>query len=361
MENGSSIGTSCSGSSSKDGTISWPTGTSTEKQSSQAAVSESSSLSITSLADDMKDVCQRLTETHGKEYLGMPTKTLETLDKYTMGIRGFMLLAGAPGQGKTTLGLQIGMDIVANNDEAAFVFLSFEMTKAEMIHRLLSSLSGLSWNIIMLGSNNYQSTFANKSKLRFCDEDMVKFNKAKTKLEDIGRRIVILDQECLGTVTLETMKTAISEAKQRVKRSKAYVLIDSLQAMSVKPPTSMTLSNEVERDNYVLGEVLRLQRASRDAIMLITEQNKDGMGKDLLKSTRGTARAVYSADCVMMLCKNEGNSYMDSENEVPMKLNISKGRDGTRRGTIELIFQHECSKFVEPEEDTLGVAERVTS
>ncbi len=310
-----------------------------------------SSVLVRTVKDELDSVLAGLARTHGKKFLGLPTGALPTLDKYTLGLRGFNFLAAAPGVGKTALGLQIGFDIVEQNTDATFVFFSFEMARADMHRRLLSMLSELPWKTIMLGSGSKLKTFNSKDGLLFTDEDRSAFDEAVDRLRTLGDRITIVDREGLPTVDYDAMCDVIADAKTRAEANRAFVLVDSLQAAPFQRGEGTPWSNDVERDNYVIGELLRLQRSTGDALMLIAEQNKEGLGKDTLKSPRGTARGVYSPDCVFIMQtptdKDKDRAVEQDVKRTEVQLKIIKGRDGTYRGQIPLVFDYECSTFSE--------------
>ncbi|MFH0983522.1 MAG: DnaB-like helicase C-terminal domain-containing protein [Planctomycetota bacterium] len=310
------------------------------------------------LREDLDRTVAGLAETHGKEFLGLPTMTLPTLDRYTLGLRGFLLLAAAPGVGKTSLGQQLGLDIVEYNADAVFIFFSFEMGCEDIRRRLLAMMSGLPWKTVLLGSGPKSSPFAAGDGLRLTDEDRKAFNSGVEALYALGDRIFIFDQEHLGAVHLRSMLAAVQAAKKKSGAQRAFVLVDSLQAMPFERDAGVPWSNDVERDNHVISQMLRLQRTTGDALMLISEQNKVGMGRDDLKSPRGTARGVYSPDTVMILQSPEG-TIPDANSEYrEVELKIVKGRDGTFRGRISLRFYYGRMTF---EEDTGQAPDAVIS
>lgn len=307
---------------------------------------------VDTLAEELESVIAGLADTHGREFLGLPTRTLPTLDKYLLGLRGFLLLAAQPGQGKTALGLQLGLDVVAANPEALFVFFSFEMSRSDMYRRLLSMVSGLPWKTVMLGSPGTPKTFNSPDGLVLADEDRTEFSRAAQQLKQLGKRIVIVDRERMDEVDYSGLLAAIQAAKKETGANRTYVLIDNLQTIPFVRPDGSSWANDVERDNYVIGQLLKLQRATGAALLLIAEQNKEGLGQDALKSTRGTARAVYSPDAVLILQRDKLVREEDSETDrTPVLLKIIKGRDGMYRGTIPLLFDYKRTSFEEGSAD----------
>lgn len=303
------------------------------------------------LTDELAGVVTDLAATHGREFIGLATGTMPTLDRYTLGLRGFMLMAAAPGEGKTTLGLQLGLDIVEHNPDAAFVFFSFEMARADMYRRLLSMVSGLRWKTILLGSHGVRKFPPGDDGLRLTADDRAALDQAIGTLQRLGNRVVILDQQCLEIVDYEALASAVTAAKSLAGVPRAYVLVDSLQAIPFQRPDGIPWSNDVERDNYVIGQLLRLQRTTGDALVVVSEQNKAYMGRDILKSIRGTARGVYTPDCVIFLQSDERAPSEDRDECSYVQLRIAKGRDGVYRGTIDLRFHYERHEFEEASAD----------
>ena len=107
---------------------------------------------VRNVADELGDHEARLAQWRGREFIGLPQKTLPKLDTLTLGLRGLMLLAAAPNVGKTALAIQLGLDAVVHNKDAAFLFVSLEMSRWDMLTRLRSRLAGLDWHALVFGS-----------------------------------------------------------------------------------------------------------------------------------------------------------------------------------------------------------------
>jgi len=309
---------------------------------------------VPSLTNDLDGIVASLKESHGKEFLGLPTHTLPMFDKYTSGVRGFNVITAEPGAGKTALFTQVGVDIAERNTDAVFVFFSFEMSRHDILLRLISMMSELHWKRLVFGTPGTARKLFGDG-LAFDIDDEAAFKKAIAALKAIGDRIAIFDIEDFPQIDHTEILRVVRNAKKQVGANKAFVLVDSMQAMPFVKPEGTSWGSDIERDNFVIRSLLALQRTLKDPLMLISEQNKEGMGKKSLKSTRGTARAVYSPDCVFVLKKqgqNESQQQVDIESgesadKSIVNLHIIKGRDGTRRGTIPLEFHHVTCTFTE--------------
>src|SRR5262249_22533822 len=66
---------------------------------------------------------------------------LAGLDEMTLGLRNLTILHAQAGAGKTNLLLQIGLGVLEHEPDAAFVIVSLDMPKDEIIHRLVCNLA----------------------------------------------------------------------------------------------------------------------------------------------------------------------------------------------------------------------------
>ena len=110
---------------------------------------------VRSVADELDEHEARLERFRGREFIGLPQRTLPKLDAMTLGQRDLVLLAAGPNTGKTTLGVQLGLDVVLHNPDAAFLFISLEMSRHDMLTRIKCRLSGLDWKTLVFGSATY--------------------------------------------------------------------------------------------------------------------------------------------------------------------------------------------------------------
>lgn len=309
------------------------------------AVEVKSGKSGGTIGDDLAGFEAWLESQHGKDMLGIPTGTLPTLDEALDGLRGFMLIAAEPGCGKTTLGLQFGLDAVQTADAGVcFIVMSYEMSKRVMMARLMQKLTGLDYRTLTKGDGARGGTTTG---LHFKPTTRNAYDDGLRRLRQLGHRLTVLDLAGQET-SYSFMRTAIERAKRRAGCSRAVVLLDTLQHLNMPTPEGRRFASEIERDNHNIGQLLRLShKLPDDALVVITEQNKEGMGKAGYGSTRGTARAVYAPDVVAFLQAPSEQKINEGTAQNRRDFVIVKGRDGVTRKPIPLDFKYHEGRFVE--------------
>ncbi len=326
--------------------------------------------SILPISQEIEAHTQLLSEWQGKEFIGLPQKSLPTLDKATLGLRGLMLLAAAPNVGKTALAVQFGVDIVENNTDSCFVFLSLEMNRWDILSRIKCRLAKLDWKTLVFGS---QPDRGRAREAFYSSAEWKRLQEAEKKLVSLGKRIYILDEQNFPNPTIENVINQLNTIKSLTQTKKAFLLIDYLQVWPI-PKTETSIRSELEADKWRIGAMKTLRDANRnDAILVISEARKPsnndkvGWGGDLA-DIMGSARGSYTPDIVFILkpFNNEELSSIyslglkPSEDQLTLlkeklrqqglahnKLIIAKGRDGVLRETINLSFWFRESSFTE--------------
>jgi hypothetical protein len=308
---------------------------------------------ILPLAEELKAHEEHLKRFKGKEFIGIPQKMLPALDEMTLGLRGLMLLAAQPNVGKTALSVQLGLDSVMKNPDTCFLFLSLEMSRWDIMTRIKCRLAGVEYKKLMFGD--------------VTSDEKYRLLSANDKLEEIGRRICILDDRNFKEPTVEGILSFLEEFKARSGAERALVLVDYLQVF----PTPESVRTDLEADKCRMGMMKRLRDETGDAVLVISEARKPS-GKDgwagSMADVMGSARGVYTPDMVFLLKPFAKDDYeglpsgiappcIDDPNEVRkwiqtsgkslLKFEIVKGRDGVQRGTIDLVFSFKTSAFDE--------------
>ena len=316
---------------------------------------------VRNVAEELDDHDAYLQRWRGQEFIGLPQRTLRTLDENTRGLRGLILLAAAPNVGKTTLAVQLGVDAVVHNPDAAFLFLSLEMPRREMITRIKSRLSGLNWETLVFGSAPVNRRLHDGA--YFTPQELNDLAKADVTLRDIGQRIRILDNKNFPEPTLERVLWQINDLKARTGVTRVFVLVDYLQVWPV-PDISGKIRTDIDADKWRIDQMKALQEANEfDPVLVISEarkpSEKDSTWGGGMADVMGSARSTYRPDVVLLLRtfsdEELGSTVASDKNEVKQKaaeeraaharlgyalqrLSIVKGRDGTIRGNIDLQF-----------------------
>lgn len=319
----------------------------------------------------------------GREYIGLPQKTLPKIDRAILGLRGLMMFAAMPGVGKTSLAVQMGLDIVANNEEACFLFLSLEMSRQEMITRMICYLARMDWQIYARGSRRGGSL----NEALFTREELDRINEARRKLGELSQRIIILDAENFPHPTVESVQAQVEKLKKVTGTSRAYVLVDYLQMWPIPEDRSTKHNTDLENDKYRVAAMKQLSNED-DAVLVITEANKASWeAQGGLESLMGSARVGYSPDVAFVYSPfsdadivevfdlapgekfaalpqkkkselaveiDEKRTYLTNKGVALNMLCIVKGRDGVTRCRIPLAFWYRESRTSEDIEEAVS-------
>jgi hypothetical protein len=319
----------------------------------------------------MEDHEAFLAQSRGKQFIGLPQRTLPKLDEMTLGMRGLILLAAAPNTGKTTLAIQLGLDAVIHNEDAAFLFVSLEMSRRDMLTRIKSRLSGLDWKELVFGSAPFGDGFYGQDEWRRLQE-------MNDTLKDIGRRICILDDKNFPAPTLEKVIDQANALKAATGMSRVIVLVDYLQVWPVPDTLSKTIRSDLDADKWRIGQMKELRDAlGGDPVLVISEARKPADSDEAwgggMADVMGSARGTYTPDIVLLLrdisdeelgarsslgkedkdkkaAQQRGREAREADANSGIsrqRLSIVKGRDGVRRGSFELRFLFHQSKYEE--------------
>lgn len=149
-----------------------------------------------------------------KVMLGLSTG-FNYLDNYTCGLKGgeYLVIAARPGQGKTSIVMQIAEHVAVTLGEPVAMF-SMEMSGESLAERTLFSFSGVNYQ-------HYRNGFLSNDDIRKLTIGMEKLNKAP---------IYIDDESCMNIQRL-----AVEARKLKRQKGIKLVCIDYLQLMPATP------------------------------------------------------------------------------------------------------------------------------
>ena len=332
---------------------------------------------VVSVAEELADHAQALERWRGEEFIGLTQKTLPSLDEATLGFRGLMLLAAGPNVGKTALAVQFGLDVVKNNKDACFLFLSLEMSRTDIVTRMKCRLAEMDWKTLVFGSSRGRGlSFGN---VFFTQDEYTRLQSANLSLAELGDRIRVLDERNFPAPTVEKVIHQVKDLKARTETSRTFILVDYLQVWPIPPNEAKNLRTELDADKWRIGAMKTLRDALEgDAVMVISEARKPGgsatgaeWGGDLA-DVMGAARGTYTPDMVFLLNPlRDEDLFQPMGEEVPKgkekmeeqaaeirkilqgqgvswnTLKIAKGRDGVLRVHQHLTFWFKQSRFEE--------------
>lgn len=310
-----------------------------------------------SLDQELAGHAAHLVRARGRALVGLGQGAIVRLDRSTLGLRGLMLLAAAPNVGKTTLAMQLGLDVVRMNPEACLLFVSLEMSRADIMTRLLCNLSRLDWKTVILGGDGPDeggmTTQAEQA-----------LAQAQTELAELGRRILILDEENFPRPTIEGLVAELNALKSRSGCTRALILVDYLQVFPLPSGPGAPAVPDRDADMWRVGALKSLRDQSGEAVLAISEVAKPAPGQAWaggLSDIAGSSRAIYTPDMVFLLqnltedeaLRQIGGDPRAARQQMQqlgitfLRMVVAKGRDGVVRDTINLTFYHRQSRFAE--------------
>ena len=255
------------------------------------------------------------------------TAGFRDIDDYTAGWQpgNLIILAARPAMGKTSLALNMAVAAAKDERKPVAVF-SLEMTKQELVERLLSSEAKLDASKLRRGA--------------IADRDWEKIGNAMGLLHELP---IFLDDS--GAVT-------VTEIRSRLRRLKsghglAAVFVDYLQL--VRPST---LSRQANR-NEELSEICRtLKATAKDLevpIIALAQLNRAvemrSEKRPMLSDLRDSGAIEQEADIVAFLYRDVYYNKEQTTEPDLTELIIAKHRNG-KVGTVKLRFQPEHTLFV---------------
>ena len=282
---------------------------------------------------------------------------IPAFDEATGGLYGCMLLGGETGIGKSALVRELAFRTLLNRDDVAILDITYELSKKQLLRRLLCRQTGMSMAEI-------------RKRLR-AGEDKEILHAYQEVRRVYGHRMRIMDQR--GRPPLKAAEVYAAWGALRKASGAKYVItiFDNLPRMPDGSFESVTSSettsrpkNEEEADADRMAFIANLQFRSRDLIeggypiFVITEVRKTTPGKRLTGSdVRGSHGHVYRMDSVFLL---ERTSSSPSKGVSRLTLNVAKVGDGGCQGDVHLEFDFRAYQFHEASKatDAKNVASR---
>jgi replicative DNA helicase len=251
------------------------------------------------------------------------------LDSFTQGFQksDLIIIAGRPSMGKTALCLNIAINVIKTS-KVPVLFFSLEMSKEQLIYRLLTTESNIS-SIKLKSGNLYK-------------EDWLKLN---STIKDLSSFPLFID---------DTANLSIQEIQSKVNKiifeqnQIGLIIIDYLQLMqNIKFKTENRAQelSQITRFLKILAKefqvpIIALSQLSRNV------ENRTNK-RPILSDLRESGSIEQDADLVLMLYRdNYYNNFQNKNNSKNVvELIIAKQRNGPI-GTVELEFDAKNTKFL---------------
>ncbi|MCI6737318.1 MAG: replicative DNA helicase [Intestinibacter sp.] len=278
---------------------------------------------INQVLRDTYDMIEKL-YTEKNEVTGLTTG-FRDLNKKINGFQksDLLLVAARPAMGKTAFALNLVQNAALKGDASVAVF-SLEMSKEQLVQRMLSSQSNVELKKIKTGK-------LNANDWPRIIEAMAVLSEAKIHIDDTpGIKISELRSKC---------------RKLKIEKGLDLVLIDYLQLMEGEGNNESRQQEiaKISRSLKILAKELNCPVVALSQLSRAPEQRADH--RPMLSDLRESGSIEQDADIVMFLYRDEYYNP-DTESKNIGEVIVSKNRHG-ETGTIELVWFGEVQKFAD--------------
>ena len=261
-----------------------------------------------------------------KEHItGVPTGFID-LDYKTAGLHGseLILVAARPSMGKTAFALNIAANAAIRAKIPVAIF-SWEMSKDQLVTRMLSSETGIDSNKLKTGKMD--------------EDDWIKLSEG---LGPLSEAEIYID---------DTPGISITEIRNKCRKLKlekniGLVIVDYLQLVSGsnirKNGSREQEISEISRSLKIIAKELNVPVIALSQLSRAPEQRKDDH-RPMLSDLRESGAIEQDADIVMFLYRDDYYNQ-ESEKRNIAEIILAKHRSGST-GTIELAWFGSCTKF----------------
>lgn len=246
---------------------------------------------------------------------------LEKLDGSIMGLKGgrFYIIAARPSVGKTSFASFLCLEAMKQGRKP--LFFSNEMSKEEIMEKMISSLSNISGSTLQTGAlNDMQNA------------------KLTESMNQLSKYKILIDEK--SGWSLDQLLSTVYKKHSRGECD--MVFVDYLQ--QVRVPKSQ---NKTEQVSIVSDAMKKLSRDLNIPVIGLAQINRDAEktnGKDIAPSLihiKDSGSLEQDADVVIILHRTE-ESHDESTTNIDLKL--AKNRHG-KVGTCHLKFNHLVCRY----------------
>ena len=279
------------------------------------------------------DRLDELQKTSGK-LRGVPTG-FRDLDSKLAGMQNsnLIILASRPGQGKTSMALNIAQYVAVSAGLPVGIF-SLEMSQEELVDRLL------------IGQSDIDAWKLKTGRLGESD-----FDKLSLAMGELAEAPIFIDDT--PGITISEMRT--KARRLQIEHGLKFLIVDYLQLVKGR-----NLENRVQEVSEISQNLKNLARELKIPILACSQLSRAveqrGTKKPQLADLRESGAIEQDADVVMFIWRP------DPDNMEQVKLDIQKHRNGPT-GEIDMMFRPERVKFygVEKRQKLVAPEPRVTA
>lgn len=257
---------------------------------------------------------------------GLPSG-FKDLDKLTSGLQpsDLILVAARPSMGKTAFTLNIATHVAVHENKSV-AFFSLEMSKEQLVQRMLCSEGGI-----------------DSQRLRVGELEENDWEKLINAADQLSRAPIYID---------DTAGITVMELRSKARRLKAehdlqLIVIDYLQLMQGR--SSKNSDNRQQEISEISRSLKALARELNVPVIALSQLSRSvesrQVKKPMLSDLRESGSLEQDADIVMFLYRED---YYDpeTENKNITDVIIAKHRNGPV-DTIQLFFHKQFTKFAD--------------
>jgi replicative DNA helicase len=260
------------------------------------------------------------------------------LDNQLTGLHGgeLLVLAARPGIGKTSLAMNIAINVALKEERACAVF-SLEMPAVQLLTRMLATHARVDMKKLRGG--------------RLSPGDEERIQQAANEL--YGAKIYIDDSGGLSSFDLRAKARRLKQKEPKM----GLIVIDYLQLMHQKGKVeSRQLEvSEISRGLKQLAKEIDVPIIALSQLNRKVEERKGG--KPMLSDLRESGAIEQDADVVMFIHREddgeEGAPPPQARTSMPVELIVAKQRNGPV-GSVDLVFMAEYTRFESRARDWQG-------
>lgn len=256
------------------------------------------------------------------------------LDRMMAGFRPgqFIVLAARPGVGKTSLACNI-MYHSAIKEGHNVLFFSLEMSRNEVIDRMISFVSGVDASKLRTGnlsSDDFQELFHAAEQL----------GGSSIFIDD---RSMVTPHDILGQARRLTSQLNVQKEKSKVD----FIIVDYIQIMSA----GGGYENRAREVAAITGGLKAIAKEMGVPVLALSQLNRDGSKRTgesklpQLSDLRDSGAIEADADAVLFIHREQG-SNTDSRAPSEAEIIIAKQRSGPT-GTIKLTWLGHLTRFAD--------------
>jgi replicative DNA helicase len=255
---------------------------------------------------------------------GVPTGFAE-LDDLTAGLQpsDLVVIAGRPSMGKTSLVLGIALHAAVNHKKVVGIF-SLEMSKAQLVLRMLSSEARVDSHLLRIGK--LQKT------------DWVQLSEAASRLEHA--KIFIDD---MGSLTVQQMRGKARRLK--AEHGLDLLIVDYLQLVQGRSDAESRQQeiSDISRSLKALAKELNVPVVALSQLSRAVESRNDK--RPVLADLRESGAIEQDADVVMFIYRDEVYNP-DTNDKGIAEILVRKHRNGPT-GDRQLVFLERFASFAD--------------